>query len=98
MTGLPQWVRPQLTQLVGTAPEGDQWLHEIKYDGYRMHENTTRSCWREAHSATPSFLQRCVVAPSRSAGYQNRQFKPKLNTVAPVSYEPIKMPADGLAE
>ena len=33
---LPQWIPPQLTQLVDTAPEGDQWLHEIKYDGYRM--------------------------------------------------------------
>jgi DNA ligase D-like protein (predicted ligase) len=34
---LPQWIRPQLTELVDAAPEGDQWLHEIKYDGYRMH-------------------------------------------------------------
>jgi len=37
MTALPRWVRPQLTQLVDAAPEGDQWLHEIKFDGYRMH-------------------------------------------------------------
>src|SRR6266436_1226947 len=35
--GLPEWIRPQLTQLVDAAPEGDQWLHEIKFDGYRMH-------------------------------------------------------------
>jgi ATP-dependent DNA ligase len=34
---LPQWIRPQLTRLVDTASDGDQWLHEIKYDGYRMH-------------------------------------------------------------
>jgi bifunctional non-homologous end joining protein LigD len=34
---LPQWIRPQLTELVDAAPEGDQWLHEIKFDGYRMH-------------------------------------------------------------
>src|SRR5262249_38126297 len=33
---LPQWVAPQLTQLVETAPNGNDWLHEIKYDGYRM--------------------------------------------------------------
>jgi bifunctional non-homologous end joining protein LigD len=39
---LPQWVRPQLTQLVDAAPEGDQWLHEIKYDGYRMHARLDR--------------------------------------------------------
>jgi ATP-dependent DNA ligase len=33
---LPQWIPPQLTQLVTTAPSGEQWLHEIKLDGYRM--------------------------------------------------------------
>jgi bifunctional non-homologous end joining protein LigD len=35
--GLQAWISPQLTQLVDAAPSGDQWLHEIKYDGYRMH-------------------------------------------------------------
>jgi DNA ligase D-like protein (predicted ligase) len=34
--GLPAWISPQLTQLVDAAPDGDDWLHEIKYDGYRM--------------------------------------------------------------
>ena len=33
---LPQWIRPQLTQLVDAAPDGSDWLHEIKFDGYRM--------------------------------------------------------------
>lgn len=28
--------RPQLATLVDAAPEGDDWLHEIKYDGYRL--------------------------------------------------------------
>jgi ATP-dependent DNA ligase len=42
MTALPQWVRPQPTQLVDAAPEGDQWFHEIKYDGYRMHARLDR--------------------------------------------------------
>ena len=36
-SALPDWIRPQLTQLVSEAPDGDQWLHEIKYDGFRMH-------------------------------------------------------------
>jgi ATP-dependent DNA ligase len=39
---LPEWVAPQLTQLVDAAPDGDQWLHEIKYDGYRMHARLDR--------------------------------------------------------
>jgi ATP-dependent DNA ligase len=34
---LPEWIAPQLTQLVDAATDGDAWLHEIKFDGYRMH-------------------------------------------------------------
>ncbi len=33
----PAWIEPQLTRLVDNAPDGPGWLHEIKYDGYRMH-------------------------------------------------------------
>ncbi|HWT45002.1 MAG TPA: DNA ligase D [Vicinamibacterales bacterium] len=28
--------RPQLAQLVKTPPEGAEWIHELKYDGYRI--------------------------------------------------------------
>jgi bifunctional non-homologous end joining protein LigD len=41
-TDLPQWIQPQLTKLVDAAPEGPAWLHEIKYDGYRMHARLDR--------------------------------------------------------
>jgi ATP-dependent DNA ligase len=44
--GPPAWISPQLTQLVDTAPDGDQWLHEIKYDGYRMHARLDRGVVR----------------------------------------------------
>ena len=33
----PTWIKPELAQLVKTAPEGPGWLHEIKLDGYRIH-------------------------------------------------------------
>jgi DNA ligase D-like protein (predicted ligase) len=33
----PNWVKPQLAALVKRAPDGPDWLHEIKLDGYRMH-------------------------------------------------------------
>jgi DNA ligase D-like protein (predicted ligase) len=33
----PTWVKPQLAKLVEKAPDGPDWLHEIKFDGYRMH-------------------------------------------------------------
>ena len=34
---LPTWVKPQLAALVKQAPDGPDWLHELKLDGYRMH-------------------------------------------------------------
>jgi ATP-dependent DNA ligase len=33
----PTWIEPQLTRPAEEAPGGSDWLHEIKYDGYRMH-------------------------------------------------------------
>ena len=38
----PEWIRPQLTELVKEAPSGPEWLHEIKFDGYRMHARLHR--------------------------------------------------------
>ncbi len=32
----PSVLTPQLTTLVARTPSGDDWLHEIKYDGYRI--------------------------------------------------------------
>ena len=39
---LPKWVKPQLCKLVDAPPQGPEWLHEIKYDGYRMHARLDR--------------------------------------------------------
>jgi DNA ligase D-like protein (predicted ligase) len=36
-TSPPAWIKPQLSKLVKEAPDGSDWLHEIKFDGYRMH-------------------------------------------------------------
>lgn len=33
---LPPFLRPQLATLVDAVPQGDEWLHEIKFDGYRV--------------------------------------------------------------
>lgn len=32
----PHFVPPQLSKLAATAPTGPNWVHEIKFDGYRM--------------------------------------------------------------
>jgi bifunctional non-homologous end joining protein LigD len=33
---IPGFIKPQLATLKSKAPVGSQWLHEIKYDGYRV--------------------------------------------------------------
>lgn len=33
---LPQALRPQLATLTRSAPKGSGWIHEIKFDGYRL--------------------------------------------------------------
>jgi ATP-dependent DNA ligase len=45
-TALPGWIKPQLTKLVDQPPNGPEWLHEIKFDGYRMHARVDRGAVR----------------------------------------------------
>jgi bifunctional non-homologous end joining protein LigD len=33
---MPEFIPPQLATLVKAPPAGDQWFHELKFDGYRM--------------------------------------------------------------
>ena len=35
-TAMPEFVSPQLATLKTEAPKGDEWLHELKFDGYRL--------------------------------------------------------------
>ena len=39
---MPGFIKPQLATLKSRAPKGDQWLHEIKYDGYRIQVHLSR--------------------------------------------------------
>ena len=34
--GIPKFIAPQLATLVKEPPTGDDWVHELKFDGYRM--------------------------------------------------------------
>ncbi len=36
VVALPRFVPPQLATLVAAPPAGDEWLHEMKFDGYRI--------------------------------------------------------------
>ncbi|ALA59070.1 DNA ligase D [Nitrospira moscoviensis] len=42
----PDWIAPQLASLVNGMPAGEGWLHEIKYDGYRIVSRVERGTAR----------------------------------------------------
>jgi len=77
--GLPESIRTQLTELVDEAPEGSGWLHEIKFDGYRMHARLDRGAvrlltrtglnWTHKY---PAIAAAVAVAPGR-AGLSRRR-------------------------
>ena len=39
---MPGFLKPQLATLKAKARSGDQWLHEIKFDGYRIQVHLNR--------------------------------------------------------
>jgi ATP-dependent DNA ligase len=39
---MPGFIKPQLATPKTKAPTGEQWLHEIKYDGYRVQVHLNR--------------------------------------------------------
>lgn len=56
---LPDLVAPQLPTLVASVPAGEDWLHEIKYDGYRtlarIDGGTVRLITRNGHDWTKRY-------------------------------------------
>ena len=68
-TALPGWIKPQLTKLVDQPPDGPDWLHEIKLDGYRMHARLDRGAvrlltrtglnWTPKYRLSPRPWRRC---------------------------------------
>ena len=39
---MPGFIKPQLATLKAKAPAGKQWIHEIKFDGYRVQDHLNR--------------------------------------------------------
>lgn len=56
---MPEFVHPQLATLVKDAPTGNEWLHELKFDGYRLlcylHRGSVRLWTRNQKDWTAKF-------------------------------------------
>jgi len=67
----PAWIEPQLSKLVEKAPAGDNWVHEIKFEGYRMAARIERGKvqlltrsgldWTEKYPATAAAFAKLPV-------------------------------------
>jgi bifunctional non-homologous end joining protein LigD len=67
---MPGFIKPQLATLRSKAPKGEQWLHEIKFDGYRLqvhlHEGrVTITCRRRARLTAHEKVTRKMIVPDR---------------------------------
>jgi len=67
-TELPAWIKPQRCQLVKEAPSGDNWAHELKFDGYRMHARIDRA---EVRLLTRTGLDWTDKYPTKGPRHQN---------------------------
>jgi bifunctional non-homologous end joining protein LigD len=56
---MPEFISPQLATLQESPPEGDQWIHELKFDGYRLlchlKDGQARFWTRNQKDWTPKF-------------------------------------------
>lgn len=55
----PERLAPQLAQLTSKPPEGSQWIHEVKWDGYRtlcrVHKGSVKLFSRNGHDWTARY-------------------------------------------
>ena len=60
---LPTFVEPCLATLRANVPAGDRWVHEIKWDGYRLNPHRER----QGHDPDPPWVMTGPTASRRSA-------------------------------
>lgn len=69
---LPHSLKPQLATRSESTPEGDDWIHEVKYDGYRLlcrlEGGQSRLFTRDGHDWTHRFPEIAAAAGGLSVG------------------------------
>jgi ATP-dependent DNA ligase len=69
---LPRFVEPQLSKLLEKAPTGPQWVHEIKFDGFRMAARIERG---KVQLLTRSGLDWTAKYPATAAAFSKLPVK-----------------------
>jgi bifunctional non-homologous end joining protein LigD len=94
--------RPQLARLVKHAPDGDDWLHEMKYDGYRIgcriHGSSVTLVTRTGKNWTATFPE--VVAAAGALGTRDAVLDGEIAVVLPdgrTSFQALQNAFGGVA-
>jgi bifunctional non-homologous end joining protein LigD len=68
----PGFVAPALASSIGKVPSGDRWIHEVKFDGYRVQLHIANEgihiYTRRGHDWTDRFQEdrhRCVASENQ---------------------------------
>jgi hypothetical protein len=82
---MPGFIKPQMATLKAKAPPGDQWLHEIKFDGYRvqvhLNKGKKRAFTRTGLDWTKRFFRdRRRIGCSAALDICDRHRKPTFST------------------
>jgi bifunctional non-homologous end joining protein LigD len=68
----PGFIEPALASSIDTVPSGERWIHEIKFDGYRvqvhLHSESIKVFTRRGHDWTNRFKKISSDAWHISAG------------------------------
>lgn len=77
-SSLPTFIPPQLSLLVKQPPTGENWAHELKYDGFRFHARVDRGKvklltrtgldWTDRYQSTATAISK-IKAPISTASY-----------------------------
>jgi hypothetical protein len=66
---MPGFIKPQLATLKAKAPQGEQWIHEIKFDGYRVQFHANKGKKKEGLHSQRAGLDEAVFGDRRCPGY-----------------------------
>lgn len=89
---LPDKIAPELATLVDALPTGDEWLHEIKFDGYRLLARLERDGVRLITRGDQDWTER--LAPIAAALIKIKKIKHKHQAL--IDGELVHLDADGI--
>jgi ATP-dependent DNA ligase len=69
---LPGFIEPALATSVAKVLSGERWIHEIKFDGYRVQVHLANEAVKNIHPSRPRLDQAFPEGRARRLAHQRR--------------------------